>query len=236
MPGRDPVGRRLLADHVHDRLLGDLVDGRLPAGAPIGIDALARELGVSPTPVREALARIEWTGLVTRTALKGYRVAPPFAAADLGQLFEARLVIEPATASAAARRAVPELCDGLRGDLDDLRTAPRGPSFTDFRAYWEADERFHRRIAEHCGNRYLLRSYSAIGGQVQRYRLFVGRGVTDAEDTLREHGRVLAAIADGDPERARDAMGRHIAAVRDRALRETAAPDPEEPDRPAGRP
>lgn len=223
VPVREPLGRRLLADHVYDRLLADLVDGRLEPGAPIGIDAIARELGVSPTPVREALARIEWTGLVTRIALKGYRVAPPVTADDLRQLSEARRVIEPATASAAAGRATPELCDGLRQDLEDLRMAPRGPSFADFRRYWEADERFHRRIAEHCGNRYLLRSYSALGGQVQRYRLFVGHGITDAPATLREHGLILAAIRDGDPERARTAMDRHIAGVGDRARQESAA-------------
>jgi DNA-binding GntR family transcriptional regulator len=221
--GREVVGRELLADRVYDRLMLDLVDGRLEAGAPVSIDALSRELGVSQTPVREALARIEWTGLVTRIALKGYRVAPPFTPDDLRQLFEARRVIEPATASAAAGRRTPELCDGLQRDLDDLATAPRGPSFADFRRYWEADERFHRRIAEHSGNRYLLRSYSALGGQVQRYRLFVGHGVTDAEPTLHEHGSILAAIRAGEPALARGSMDRHIANVWERARREGAA-------------
>lgn len=223
MQVREVVSRQLLADHVYDRLMVELVDGRLEAGAPISIDALAREFGVSQTPVREALARIEWTGLVTRIALKGYRVAPPFNADDLRQLFEARRVIEPANASAAAVRLTPELCDGLQQDLEDLETAPRGPSFADFRRYWEADERFHRRIAEHSGNRYLLRSYSALGGQVQRYRLFVGRGVTDAQPTLHEHGLILAAIRAGDPDLARSSMDRHIAAVWERALQESAS-------------
>ncbi len=196
-PSREVINRRLLADHVYDRLMVELVDGRLEAGARVGIDALAREFGVSPTPVREALARIEWTGLVTRVALKGYRVAPPFTVEDLRQLFEARRVIEPATASAAAVHTTSELCTGLEHDLEDLRTAPRGPSFADFRRYWEADERFHRRIAEHSGNRYLLRAYSALGGQVQRYRFFVGRGVTDAQPTVHEHREILAAVRTG---------------------------------------
>lgn len=226
---REAVSRHLLADHVYDRLMVDLVDGRLEAGTPIRIEALAKEFGVSQTPVREALARIEWTGLVTRIALKGYRVAPPFTSDDLRQLSEARRVIEPANASAAAVRSTPELCGGLQQDLDDLRTARRGPSFADFREYWEADERFHRRIAEHSGNRYLLRSYSALGGQVQRYRLFAGRGVTDSQPTLHEHGQILEAIRAQDPDGARASMEQHITGVWERALEDsagaTAAPD-----------
>ena len=124
--------------------------------------------------------------------------------------------------AAAAVRATPELCDLLQQDVDDLATAPRGPSFADFRRYWEADERFHRRIAEHSGNKYLLRSYSALGGQVLRYRLFVGHGVTDAEPTLHEHGLVLAAIRAGDADGARSSMDRHIAGVWERARKESA--------------
>ncbi|MGO4492762.1 GntR family transcriptional regulator, partial [Arthrobacter sp. 2YAF22_2] len=67
------VSRQVLADHVYEALLIALMDGRLEAGTPVSIDGMARELDVSPTPVREALARLESTGMVLRTALRGYR-------------------------------------------------------------------------------------------------------------------------------------------------------------------
>lgn len=65
--------RHALADQVYDRLIADLVDGRLEPDSSISIDGLARTLGVSQTPIREALGRLEATGLVTRLPFKGYR-------------------------------------------------------------------------------------------------------------------------------------------------------------------
>jgi DNA-binding GntR family transcriptional regulator len=221
-PGMPQALRRhALADQVYDRLMADLVDGRLEPGSPLRIDGLARELGVSQTPVREALTRLEGTGLVTRLPFKGYRMAPPFSLDDLRQLSEARRVIEPANAWLAAGAPTPELCAGLEQDLADLEGARRGPSFADFRGYWEADERFHQRIAEHSGNKYLFRAHAALGGQLQRYRLFGGRGVTDFTPTLKEHRNIAEAIRLGDPDRAREAMDMHIANVWERSVEDS---------------
>lgn len=215
------VGRQVLADEVYDRLMTRLVDGTLAAGVPLIIGELAHDLGVSQTPIREALARLELTGLVTRVAFKGYRVAPPFSLDDLRQLSQARRVIEPANAWIAAGSADRGLCTALEGDISALERAPRGPSFADFREYWEADERFHRRIAEHTGNKYLFRAYSAMGGQLLRYRLFGGRGVTDFEPTCFEHKEILEAIRQGEPGQAREAMDLHISNVWDRAVEDS---------------
>lgn len=170
-PGR-PVSRQVLADHVYEELLAWLMDGRLEPGAAVSIDGTARELDVSPTPVREALARLEHTGLVRRVALKGYRVAPVFTREDFGELMEARLAIEPVNARLACGRITSDGLTELREAVKDLETAPRGPSFAEFRDYLEADERFHKLIAEQSGNQFMLSAYNALGGQVQRFRLF----------------------------------------------------------------
>ncbi|MFC7740084.1 GntR family transcriptional regulator [Nocardiopsis composta] len=68
--------RRPLADQMYDVLLAQFMEGKRKAGEPLNIGALSRELDVSQTPLREALARLEHTGLVRREALKGYRVSP----------------------------------------------------------------------------------------------------------------------------------------------------------------
>lgn len=212
--------RQVLADHVYDELMESLVDGRLEAGAPLNIDALSRELEVSQTPIREALARLEATGLVRRFALRGYRVAPLFTPEDLAHLTDARLLIEPENAFLACQRMTDALVAELRRSIDDLRE-PTGPSFADFRAYWEADERFHGLIAEATGNPFLLAAYRSLGGQVQRFRLFAGLGVTDAEHAIAEHSAVLDAFIVRDPVAARAAMAAHIGAVRLRSMQET---------------
>lgn len=212
----------MLADHVHEELVAALVDGRLEPGAALSIDALARELGVSPTPVREALARLEHTGMVRRAALKGYRVAPLLTPEELGQLAEARKVIEEANAEAACRRATPELVAALAESIERLKAAPTGPSYSEFRDYWKADEDFHRLIAEHSGNSFLLSAYRTLGGQAQRFRLFGGLGVTDADSAIAEHTAILRELERGDAEGARAAMDAHLEGVRRRAVEDVA--------------
>ncbi|WP_457948497.1 GntR family transcriptional regulator [Pseudarthrobacter sp. alpha12b] len=211
------VSRQVLADHVYEALLVALMDGRLEAGTPVSIDGMARELDVSPTPVREALARLEATGMVRRMALRGYRVAPLFSPEELADLMDARLVIEPANAFMACKHADPKLTAQLEQAIEDLKAAPRGPSFAEFRAYWEADERFHRLIAESADNQFLLSAYNALGGQVQRFRFFGGLGVTDADYAIAEHTEILRAFEAGDAGLARQKMIDHIEGVKQRS-------------------
>lgn len=212
------VNRQVLADHVYEEIFASLIDGELEPGANISIDGLARELNVSPTPVREALARLEATGMVRRVALKGYRVAPAVTTEELAELMDARLVIEPVSAERACERLTPELYAALEQTIEDVRRAPRGAQFVNFRDYWEADQRFHRLIAEHCGNQFILSAFTALGGQNQRFRLFSELGVTDAESAIAEHSAILEAFAAGDPLRARQAMCTHIEGVKQRSL------------------
>jgi DNA-binding GntR family transcriptional regulator len=212
------IARQVLADHVYEELLASLIDGRLEAGAGISIDGIARDLDVSPTPVREALARLEATGMVRRVAMRGYRVAPLFSTEDLAELMDARLVIEPINARRACERTTPELNRALEQSITDLQNAPRGGSFAEFRDYWEADERFHRLLAENAGNQFILAAFNALGGQIQRFRFFGGLGVTDADHAIREHSAILQAFVDNDPERAAAAMEAHLSGVRKRAI------------------
>jgi DNA-binding GntR family transcriptional regulator len=218
-----PVSRQVLADHVYEELLASLIDGRLEPGAAVSIDGTARELNVSPTPVREALARLEHTGMVRRVALKGYRVAPMFTQEDFAELMEARLAIEPVNARLACARLTPGDHAALAEAVADLKKARRGPSFAEFRDYLEADERFHRLIAEQTGNQFMVAAYSALGGQVQRFRLFGGVGITDAEQAIAEHQSVLDAFSSGDPEKAAAAMAEHVRNVRGRAIADAPA-------------
>lgn len=216
-----PASRRMLADVVQEELMAALIDGRYQPDAQLTIDSLAREMDVSPTPIREALARLEATGLVRRTALKGYRVAPPPTPEDLAELSDARLVLEPVNAYRACQRTDDDLIERLREAVTDLANAPTVGSFSHYQRYWEADERFHEIIAEAAHNRFLLAAFHALGGQLQRFRLFGNLGVTDARHAVAEHGQVLAAFEGGDPEAAQAAMTAHIEGVKQRSVTES---------------
>ena len=217
---RGAASRQVLADHVYDELMVALVDGRLAADEPLNIDALARDLDVSPTPIREALARLEATGLVIRAALKGYRVAPLFSSEEILELMDARALLEPENAFRACVRSSGTLIEQLDQTVADLDRSlvDAAPAIT---PRWQADERFHHLIAEAAGNRFLLSAYTALGGQVQRFRLFGGLAVSDAGSAIAEHARIIDAFRAGDASDARLQMQAHIAGVRTRAVADT---------------
>jgi len=219
--GRPAATRQVLADHVYDELMVALVDGRLGAGEPLNIDALSRDMQLSQTPIREALARLESTGLVVREALKGYRVAPLFSATELDELMDARAVLEPENAFRACATSAADLIPQLERSIHDLAEFKDNQS-SSIRPYWQADERFHRLIAEGANNRFLLSAYTALGGHVQRFRLFGGLGVSDADFAIAEHTEILAAFQAGEADLARDKMADHIASVKHRAISDEA--------------
>ncbi|WP_410663811.1 GntR family transcriptional regulator [Amycolatopsis sp. lyj-84] len=213
-------GRQPLADRMYEVLLGQFTDGRWSAGEPVNIGALSRELDVSQTPLREALARLEHTGLVRREALKGYRVAPLLTEFELIKLMDARLVLEPALAYEAARRTTPEFLGEVLESVDDLARAATSPDTAAFSAYWTIDERFHLLIAAQADNPFLEKAYRSLGGQVQRFRFFAKLGSARGAPGLaaEEHRAVYEALVAGEADEAAARMRRHIENAKQRVL------------------
>src|SRR5215212_7933557 len=106
--------RPTLAEDVFDVIMAQIMNGEIPPGERVSIDALARQLDVSPTPVREALARLESDGLVVKRALQGYRTTPLLTIAEVHDLFELRHTLEPTAARLAAQRASTDEVAGIR--------------------------------------------------------------------------------------------------------------------------
>ncbi|MCX4679155.1 GntR family transcriptional regulator [Streptomyces sp. NBC_01433] len=221
---RRPSDRQPLADQMYEVLLGQFMDGLWSPGRPLNIGALSRELNVSQTPLREALARLEHTGLVRREALKGYRVAPLFSETELIKLMDARLVLEPTLTYEAGRRTTPEFLQDVADSIEELRRCATGTGgSTSVRAYLSADERFHFLIAKQSANPFLESAYRSLSGHVQRFRLFTELGSSDAESPARDHAAVYDALAAGDAEVAADRMREHIENAKVRALKDRQA-------------
>lgn len=214
--------RSSLVDQVYERLMELLLDGTLDSGDPISIDGTARHLGVSPTPVREALARLESTGNVVRVAMRGYRVPDMPDAKEIGDIMDARLLIEPRLAELACARANPQLMAALSGAIEEQERAPHTADAAAIGKYHRADERFHRLIAEYADNSALVRAYDALGGHGQRFRLFKGVGVRDSACAIAEHREILAALQRGFGPEVYRVMHDHIGRVKERALTERA--------------
>lgn len=212
-----PLG---LSGQAYDNLVSMILSGRLQPLQPLRIHSLARELGVSATPVREALVRASAVGIVQRENNKGFRVAPRPGAAELDDLFEARITIEAQTARLAAMHSDEQLVQQLEDALAEQRRCEAQHSFAGFRGFLEGDRQFHAHIAHAARNRFLVSALEMLGSHVQRYRSFDATEVTDAQQTYIEHQAVIDAIRDANPVAAQAAMTLHLANLRVRVRNE----------------
>ncbi|MGO2658180.1 GntR family transcriptional regulator [Mycetocola reblochoni] len=231
VPRREPavveIDRKALRDHVSELILELLLRGEFAPGERLGIENLARRINVSPTPVREALVQLERTKLITREALKGYRVAPPLDATQMSQLSAARLMLE----TEAVRLATPLGAEGVeRLRAAQRRHAEAGAGIIERGEaaigdaeltghYFACDTAFHRVFIESCGNPFIVEMTDALGAQLHRMRQTVSHGVTDVAEAIAEHAAMAEAIASGDPDAASAAVRAHLLRVQDRALR-----------------
>ncbi|MEV4761681.1 GntR family transcriptional regulator [Micromonospora chokoriensis] len=211
-----PARRLTLADDVYESIKTLVMDHILPPGERVNIDALARELDVSPTPVREALARLEADGLVRKRPLSGYTTTPLLTRAEFDDLFEVRLLLEGATAGRAAAHASTEERQRISTEAAASIDVEAGDGYRRHAAFTALDATFHDLIAEVAGSPLLRDSITRLHSHLHLHRLYFP--VTGASDTNTEHQRIATAIAAGDSDAAAEAMRAHLIAARERHL------------------
>ena len=211
-PGRRLAERRALTDDITDVVMDMLINHSLPPGARLNIDNLARTLGVSPSPVREALAGIEAKGLIIKAPQRGYTVAPLIGLDQLHELIELRLLIEPPTAARAAARATARQAAALRGFARTPGAGGNDPAAN--RMDMTYDATFHDMVAELGGNALVRETLARLRSHLHMYRLYHHAG--QAAATKPEHLAIARAIRDRDPEAAHAAMMAHLRTALDR--------------------
>lgn len=209
--------RGRMADEVYDTLLDQLMSLRIEPGARVTIDALARELRVSQTPIRDALNRMEADGLVVRVPHAGYRIPPQITRDRFEEMVEFRLLLEPAAARHAAEHASTEQLARLRGMQDDMAALVEGERRPTYGAFGLRDAAFHDLVADCAGNQVVREALARLHTHVHLFRLLYDSEVTFL--AMGEHEEVLSAIAARDPDAAAYAMRRHILLSRDRFRR-----------------
>lgn len=209
--------RGRLADEVYDTLLKQLMSLRIEPGSRVTIDALARELGVSQTPIRDALNRMEAEGLVVRIPHAGYRIPPQITRTRFEDMLEVRLLLEPRAARRAAERASLEQVARLRRMLGEMAELDGGTGLMAYGAFGLRDAAFHDLIARSAENQVIREALVRLHAHVHLFRLMHDAQVTHL--AMAEHEEVLAAIAARDPDAAAYAMRRHILRSGDRFRR-----------------
>ncbi len=225
-PGRI-LPRSVLADQVKDRLLEAILNGDYPPDSRIVETQVARELGTSQAPVREALRGLEALGVVELTPFRGARVRRP----SRREIIEA-YAVRSALETLAARLAVPRLTDGdlatFGGLFEAMRNAARRD---DGHAVAEADARFHARIVELAANATLEKVWRSLEPFSRTYLTLVVPGA-DPTWSAGLHAPILDALERRDAAAVAAALERHFDEVRDNlAARLPTDPDPLEPPR-----
>jgi DNA-binding GntR family transcriptional regulator len=213
---RRAAARPMLRESVYESVKRLLMDDDLEPGSRVCIDALSRDLRVSPTPIREALFRCEAEGLVVRRPNAGYTVAPPLDRAGLTDLYDLRLLLEPPAAARAARRAGPADLAAIRAAVAAMSPDVTGDGYRSYRDLAAQDAALHAAIATAAGNPLIADTLRRLRAHTHTYRRLFHHGV--AAETVAEHAAVATAITAGNPTAADTAMQTHLTAARDRLL------------------
>lgn len=199
------ISRSVLAEQVKDRLLQDILSGRYPSQSRIVETRVARELGTSQAPVREALRGLEALGVVEILPFRGARVRHP-SKRELLEAYAVRAELE----ALGARLGVPLMTDADLADIERLLAAMEQAADRDDRHELAvADATFHGRLIELAGNPTLERIWRSLEPYSRTYITLVGPR-SDSHWTAGLHPAIVAALRTRDPKAVEAALREHF--------------------------
>jgi DNA-binding GntR family transcriptional regulator len=219
----DRVERASLTDLAYKSVVEAIYDRTFAPGRPVNIDRLAVALGVSVTPVREALFRAASEGLLTRESNKGFRVTPLLTTTEYHHLFEVRRMLELCAVN-SARLADPPV-KRLADLLMRMRSSGDGPAYQDYAAFSSADREFHVVLVGMSDNAFAVEAWANLHHHLHVARLYAGRGVVDSHEAIEEHAAILHAAQSVDREALLKATRSHILLAEQRLVNLLTDPD-----------
>lgn len=203
------IGRLGLTDRVHEKLKAMILDQKLGPGTYLNIDKLCRQLNVSSSPLREALARLSAQRLVNFKSFIGYSVSEVPSRRYYTDLMNVRLLME----THAARIGAPQHNTARLAEMEQaVRYMERlhvGKRYKEYRAFNSWDAKFHRAMVDTANNLALSQAYLDLNVHLHVARLYVLTGF-NPESALQDHIRILEAFKKGDPDAAEASVRNHI--------------------------
>jgi DNA-binding GntR family transcriptional regulator len=186
------------------RIRQQILEGELAPGQPLDQETLASGLGLSTTPVREALRRLESEHLVVNQAHRDPVVAP-LSFRMVEEVYAVRLSLDPLAAASAASAATPEERDLMLALANEA--LERGAEV----AALHLNRRLHRTIYAASGNSILVQLLDQLWDMSDRYRLITLKDNAVIESAKEEHAAIVRAVRDDEPELASRLMREHVA-------------------------
>jgi DNA-binding GntR family transcriptional regulator len=206
-----------LVDEAYDALKSAIRQNVFPPGYQAAEQDIAQQLGMSRTPVHEAVIRLEEEGLVQVLPRRGVAVRA-ISPDDIREIYDVLIALEGTAAALLARQA-PEgaaaTIEALERETKAMEDALDG---ADLLAWANADERFHQLLTERCGNRRLARMVGTVLDQSHRARMFTLHLRPRPAASVAEHRKIIDAIRRSDPDKAETLARSHRIRARDMLL------------------
>ena len=202
----DIQNHRPLREMVYEELKMQILTGAIVPGTRMMEVELAETMGVSRTPIREAIRKLEKEGLVTIRPRRG-AYASSISTQDMLEILEVRQNMEGLAAYFAASRMTPDQLDTLKQLSSKYNEAVKAGNTEDMIEY---DTKFHRCIVDSCNNKVLVQMIEQLQEMVLRFRYIYYDTFRRAENMPEEHQAIYDAIACGDEDAARAAADVHI--------------------------
>lgn len=212
----DLQNHRPLREIVYEELKRQILVGEISPGTRMMEVELADVMGVSRTPVREAIRKLEKEGLVSIEPRKG-AYASNISIKDMVDVLEVRQGLEEMAAMLAASRITEEQKEELLEILAGYRNAVEAANIEESIHY---DEAFHIKIVSISGNKTLEQVFSTVQELALRFRYIYYDDFNRYENMPREHQMIEEAIISGDAEKAKIAAGEHVARLKEFILKE----------------
>ena len=196
-----------IADQIFEQLEHDVLAGKYPRGEVLSEQRLSAELGVSRTPVREAIRRLEQENLLEEAG-RGVIVVG-ISREDMMDMYEIRMQLEGLAARRAAENITEEQLREMRDVLDlqhffcERERADRSDQIKNM------DSRFHELLYRSCGSKAYFDVLSRLHKKITKYRMASISKQSRARESIREHEAIYEALAARDPERAQEAIRIH---------------------------
>ncbi len=200
---RPPTRAGTLSEQAYQALFHLIHTRELRGGQALVEQQLAARLGISRTPLRQAMQRLDTEGLLRKTANRSYIVRQVELKEYLHSL-RVRETLEAEAAALAASRLDPASIAGVRANVETVRDSQP----YDMLAHWRSDDEVHGLIIEACGNAVMSRILTSLRTTTQLFE--IDRLAERLAPDSREHERILNALEAGDAKAARSAVAAHI--------------------------
>ncbi len=210
----EKLDKNSLVQQVADTLISAIVNGRLSPGEKLSESVIAKQMGISRAPVREAARLLESKGLLTYEPNRGFFIRA-ITAKELDDVFELRILIETtAIARFVAQGAAPYI-PLLEQQLEQMESDAH---HTDTQAHIQGDLEFHRIILSHCGNARFLSTFEQLAQEIELSVMLIGQLYADPLFLAQSHVPLLQAIKVGDADLAKATMQRHLQEAREHVV------------------